>query len=166
MFDHMRRLVYKDFLSLLALSLGSVGFIMSGGVSAAQASECACKVPAGSMGSVAKLTGDVMVSQQSGYSSASTDTRLSEGMRVIVGQSSSASISLPRCSMNLTSSSIATLIREENQLCLRIESATAEALQQKAGTLGAASNWVPVAGALVTGGLVIAIANDKEPVSR
>lgn len=164
----MTRILSIIYHNAFALSIVSVGCGFTASAALAQSPACACSVPAGSTGAISQPAGDVVVSQKVGFVSASTNAPLSEGSRVIVGHSSGVTVNLPGCTVDLKSSSVATLMRIKDQLCLQVENNTPGIDQQNARSSSAAFSWAPTAfiGALAVAGVAVAIADDDKPVSR
>ncbi len=147
----------------MALSLCSLVNILAVNPVLAQDITCQCNLPIGSTGTVSQVKGDVLVSQQAGFQSATRISQFSEGSRIIVGQASEATLNLPGCAVNLNKASTVSLMNVNNQLCLRVEETYAGA-----GVASASPSWVPAAifGGIIAGGAIIAIADDGKPVSR
>lgn len=155
---------YKNNLHIfIALSVFGVVNLFAVNFALSQAANCACNVPLGSAGAISEIKGDVLISQQAGFQSAQGITQFAEGSHIIIGQSSAAILSLPGCSVNLNKASTVSLVKVNNQLCLRVD-------ETYAGTRvsSAPRSWVPAAimGGVLAGGVIIAIADDGKPVSR
>lgn len=147
----------------IALSVFGVVNLFAVNSALAQAANCACNVPLGSAGAISEIKGDVLISQQAGFQSASGISQFSEGSRIIIGQASEATLSLPGCAVNLNKASTVSLMNINNQLCLRVEETYAGA-----EVASASRSWVPAAifGGIIAGGAIIAIADNGKPVSR
>lgn len=155
---------YKiDLRFIIALSVVGVINLFAVNSAFAQAPNCACNAPLGSAGAISEIKGDVLISQQSGFQGAQGISQFAEGSRIIIGQSSAAILSLPGCSLNLNKASTVSLVKVNDQLCLRVEETYAGAR-----VASAPRSWVPAAifGGVLAGGAIIAIADDGKPVSR
>lgn len=86
---------------------------------------CVCPIAlnqsSATVGSIASVSGNVLVSHTASFVSAEKDAPLSIGSRVVTGNKSSANLLIGGgCSVNLSANSSATIIRQEQQLCVRV----------------------------------------------
>lgn len=73
------------------------------------------------VGSIASVSGNVLVSHTASFVAAEQNTPLSPGSRVVTGNKSSANLLIGGgCSVNLGANSSATIVRQEQQLCVRV----------------------------------------------
>lgn len=142
------------------------------GVSTAQAqsSACQCVVPAGSVGVVRSVNGNVFVSQTDGSLPARPDMRLRAGSSVLVGPQSGSVISFGRnCTLRLDPGTTTSITPQQGQLCLAVnrQAPGAGGGSTVAGA-GAGKFLVPglMIGGLGLGAVVIATSDKDKGVSR
>ena len=87
--------------------------------------ECACLVPmtqaAAPVGSLKKVSGNVMVTHAAGFATAAEGAQLAPGSRVIVGADSTAALQVgSACALSLAQNSTATLLQQDQQLCVQV----------------------------------------------
>jgi hypothetical protein len=77
--------------------------------------------PATSIGSVSSVSGNVLVSHTASFVPAQKDAPLGIGSRVVTGSKSSASLVVGGgCIVDLGANSSATVVRQDQQLCVRV----------------------------------------------
>lgn len=85
---------------------------------------CMCPVAltqsSAAVGSIASLSGSVLVSHTASFVAAEQNAPLSAGSRVVTGNKSSARLLVGGCSVDLGANSSATIVRQEQQLCVRV----------------------------------------------
>jgi hypothetical protein len=155
--------------SVLAGLVASIGV---GPVSSfAQDASCSCatayKGPAGEIGAIRHVSGDVVVSQATGYDSAKAGGGLDFGSRVVVGPKGSASVQVGDCSVKVPENSSLDISRVENKICLRVLGSEQTAAVPEGGqSRGFGPPEMFFAGALITSGVLAATHNDDNGVSR
>jgi hypothetical protein len=152
-----------------------VGFVASislGPVSSfAQDAACSCvtayRGPAGPIGSIRGVKGDVLVSQKAGYGSAKAGSVLNFGSRIVVGAKGAASVRVGDCNLDVPANSSLDISRVDNNICLKVEGPAQSAGAEPSGSAG---GFGPpegfFAGALLTSGLLAATQNDNSGVSQ
>ena len=154
----------KNLFKLLAAGSAVFSISMVSGVSAfAQAGgDCSCVVPAGSIGQIIASSGDVQVSQATGFGSAGPGTPLSQGSRIIVGLGSEADMTLGSCRLRIPQNNDVLLDPSNGGICVRAQPANGQ-------TAGGGNGVNPVAiiagGAAVVGGFVALAVSDSDSVS-
>ncbi|CAH2394813.1 hypothetical protein [Mesorhizobium ventifaucium] len=112
----------------LTVKVALAGFVASIGFgpvsSFAQDASCTCTTPyqgaAGSIGSIGRANGDVMVSQAAGYGPAKAGNVLDFGSRIVVGAKGSASVKVGGCNLEVPADSSLDISRVENNICLKV----------------------------------------------
>ncbi|GLS34415.1 hypothetical protein GCM10010869_00030 [Mesorhizobium tianshanense] len=162
--------------SVLAGFIASIGF---GPVSSfAQDASCTCtttyQATAGSIGSIGRADGDVMVSQAAGYGPAKVGNALDFGSRIVVGARGSASVNVGSCNLDVPANSSLDISRVENNICLKIvgsEQTAAAVSYEHTGQIGQGGNQslIPLGifgGAALGAGVLAATQDTDNGVSR
>jgi hypothetical protein len=121
--------------------------IAPGNASAEDACACTAPIPTGSspLGSLTSVTGNVLVTEDSGYVPAEVGAGLHAGSRVILGSESMATMQVGKgCTVPLSQNSSATLVIADQQLCVQVttpqSAAATQTLVSPETTYGQADN--------------------------
>lgn len=104
------------------VALGPVSTVPAFAESAAPSCVCPVSVVDGaSVGSVSSVTGNVLVSHKASFIGAESGAPLTLGSRVVTGAKSSANLSIGgNCSVDMGANASATVIKQEQMLCVRV----------------------------------------------
>lgn len=130
-----------DFMRLSTSVFLLFGVMPSGAFAQAAPPECACALPIGAagvaVGSVGKVSGDVMMSMPAGFGSAKVGAPIVNGSRILVGPKSSASLSFGYCSVVAPAGSTVSVQPGKANTCVKLEAITTVTTATEAKVLGA-----------------------------
>lgn len=122
-------------------------------------SECTCVLPAGSVGSISRVNGNVYVPGSSGLVAAAPGTGLGEGSSVQTAEGAQAGIDLgSSCTFSLQGSMSMRVVPQEGGLCVQVyDDSVAASAVNGGGQVGTTVALAAGAGVLVSLGFLLSV---------